>query len=252
MMSRKVDCPMSFIRFGISRKKEFLKDVKDSYDGLVLPANILLYQYKSTPSVIFMCKKPFFVDPMSYLFGEPYEKFKKRVEKGSSKFKPSFYSLMKGHGITPEDYLNVDHRGLLSKLNKSDDSITSFVDNCLSFQWNSVWDIIQKSTDLLTEEEILSLKEEEYRPFFLVPPYFLYDDEHGSITTTLNKKILNYCWQNKSKQYTIFPMVFIDKEHLISVSFIKDIIAVVKQYNFSGYILWIDDFDERNVLKPKY
>jgi len=249
-MLRKTNYPMTFIRYGIARKKEFLRDVKNSYDGLVLPANILLYQYRSTPSVVFMCKKPFFIDPMSYLFGQPYEKFKKRVKKGAPEFKPSFYRLMKGHGMNPEEYLNIGYTELLRKLNKSENDIRSFVDNCFNFQWNNVWDVVQQSTDLLTEEEMLSLKEEDYRPVFLVPPYFLYGYEPDSVTTALNEKILNYCWQEKSGQYRVYPMVFIDKQQLISPS-IHRIINIVRKYHFPGYVLWIEDFDERFVSKEQ-
>ena len=73
--------------------------MRKSYDGLVLPGNILLYQYKATPNVIYMTEKPFFVDPMSYLFGKRFEKLKREISPCNFKFKPSFEKLVFGHGV---------------------------------------------------------------------------------------------------------------------------------------------------------
>src|SRR5688500_18151543 len=100
-MLEQLHAPLIFLRFGLHRKKNFLRDIRRAYQGIVLPANILLYQYKSTPPVVFNCNKPFFVEPMSYLLGQPYKDFKQRLEKGP-RFKPSFQRLMEGHGLSPE------------------------------------------------------------------------------------------------------------------------------------------------------
>ncbi len=43
-MLKTKDEPLVFIRYGLSRKKGLLKDFNKLYDGLVIPANFLLYQ----------------------------------------------------------------------------------------------------------------------------------------------------------------------------------------------------------------
>ncbi len=240
--------PITFLRFGISRKKEFLKDARKSYDGLVLPANILLYQHKSTPSVIFMCDRPFFVDPMSYLFGQPFVSFKKKVEKQNPKFKPSFHKLMEGHGLVPEKFLQSDYPELLQFLLYSQENLYRFIDNTLNFQDNHVWRVIKEAQTLISEE----LDERNFRPSFLIPPYFLYTPEKGknySITTELNKKTLEYC-SKTVRNKDIYPMVFITKEQLES-PFLNDVINIVTKNKYPGYVVWIEDFDERFATKEQ-
>ena len=201
--------PSIFIRFGIQRKKTFLKDVRSSYDGLVLPANVLLYQYKSTPSVVFMCDRPFFVDPMSYLFGQPYEEFKQRAKQGTRKFKPSFERLMQGHGLNPEDFLPFDYTALLRFLSGSNKNLETFVNNTLDFERNRVWQTLRDAKDLMSDEQKLELNEFRFLPCFLIPPYFLYipPGHRGSPPTTeLNRRILEVCWRERDNWGDIFPM----------------------------------------------
>ena len=241
------DRPLTFLRFGIQRKKDFLRDVKKAFDGLVLPGNILLYQYRSTPLAVFMCERPFFVDPMSYLFGQPFEDFKQRVQKGP-RFKPSFHRLMEGHGFkNPDKFLPYDYTEILRFLNSSEHNLSIFVDKALSFQKNNVWERIQEAQELMTEDQKIGLEQGNYQPKFLIPPYFLYATRKGggrALTTDLNARILEYCWGEKAKWGDLFPMVFVRKESFGS-DLRSEIVSIVKNYRFPGYCIWVEDFDER-------
>jgi hypothetical protein len=239
--------PLTYIRFGIQRKKDFLKDVCNAYDGLVLPANILLYQYRSTPSVILMCGKPFAIDPMSYLFGEPYENFKQKAKNGPQ-FKPSFRKLMEGHGLGQTDFLNIDYRSLLKFLSDSPKNVSTFVDNAFDFQLNQVWNVLQEASDLVDDKQKAFLTEKNCRPVILIPPYFLYSQ--NAVTTELNKRILKYCWDEKRELGDIFPMIFLTKETL-SMPFVNEIIEIAKTHDFPGYSIWIESFDERTAKKEQ-
>lgn len=230
------DYPLNFIRFGLQRKKEFLRDVGHAYDGLVIPANILLYQYKSTPTLVLMCKpRYFFIDPMSYLFGQPYEEFKRKVEES---FKPSFEKLMAYHGLPIEQFVRYDYTKLLRFIDSSERNLKTFVKNALEFQKNTVVSNINKyARDLVNVE---NLDKNGFIPKFLIPPYFLY--EKNEITTLLNYKILEYAASLK-EDTPIFPMVFIKKEDLTS-GFWKEIQQKINTYKFAGYCLWVDNFRE--------
>lgn len=244
-MLDQISGPLTFLRFGIQRKKDFMRDVRRAYDGIVLTGNILLYQYRSTPMVIFGSKSPFFVDPMSYLFGQPYEDFKQRVEKGP-RFKPSFDRLMRGHGLNPEDFLPFDYKRLIRSLLNSD-NIATFTNNSLSFQWNNVWNTVRDSTEFLPEENQLTIQEQDYRPRFLIPPYFLYlppSGERSPLTNELNARILEHCWSVRAEWGDFFPTVLIRKESLDS-TFIDSVVAEVTRQAFPGYCIWVEDFDER-------
>ena len=247
------DRPLTFLRFGIQRKKDFLRDVKKAFDGLVLPGNILLYQYRSTPLAVFMCERPFFVDPMSYLFGQPFEDFKQRVQKGP-RFKPSFHRLMEGHGFrNPNNFLPYDYTEILRFLNSSERNLSVFADDALSFQKNNVWETIQEAQDLMTEDQKIGLEEANYQPKFLIPPYFLYvmgKEGRRALTTDLNARILDHCWSGKTKWGDLFPMVFLRKESLES-DLRNEVVSIVKNYKFPGYCIWVEDFDERQATRSQ-
>ena len=236
--------PINFLRFGLQRKKDFLKDVKRAYDGLVLPANILLYQYKATPSLIHMCKdKLFFIDPMSYLFGQPYEEFKRLID-GRKEFKPSFEKLMEAHGLSVEHFLEFNYNDLLKHLSIKS-NLKTFVDNCLDFQANTVSENLKKYTKDLIEEE--NFDGEEYKPAFLIPPYFLYEED--SITSKINLTILEYI-KEKKQTFEFYPMFFIRREDLGS-EFINDLLDKINSYEFPGYCLWVNNFRESSVVSSE-
>lgn len=241
MLKRTQYNPSTFLRYGLPRTKDLLKDINRLYDGLVIPANILLYQYKSTPAIIYHINKPYFIDPMSYLFAHPFNRFKKRIEKGET-FKPSFDKLLKGYGMDTTELLTLD-APLTDILSNSDELLKIFVDNCIYFQLNQVKTVISEASEFIEVENL-----EKLDPIFLVPPYFLY--KANDKVSELNLKILEYCKQ-KTEEWgnpSIFPMVFIDQETLTD-KYISDLSAQLNNLGFDGYCIWIQNFDERIVQK---
>ncbi len=244
-MLKTKDEPLVFIRYGLSRKKGLLKDFNKLYDGLVVPANLLLYQYRGTPAIVYGCNQPFFVDPMSYLFAHPFNDFKKRIEKGGYKFKPSFAKLVEGYGENPDYFLQQSYYSLVDYLFKSENKLFGFIEKCLEFQWTNINDTINKSKDFLPEG-----KEVKLRPDFIVPPYLPYRLDDG--TADLNIKILQYCWNERSKwsDTDIFPLLFIEKNNL-TTEFIGNLKDRFADFDFPGYCIWIENFDEKNVTEKE-
>ena len=239
-----VSAPRIYIRYGIARKKSLLKDVARAYDGLVLPGNVLLYQHRSTSSVPLMCEKPYFVDPMSYLFGQPYEDFKKRTKKGTN-FKPSFVKLFAAHGLDPE-HIEYSYTKLLNRLASNDSALSKFVNSALDFQQDTVLKNLSDDENLLSADLRQRLHDGSLKPEFLIPPYFLHSDSGGgdSITNTLNAKIVEFCSNHREDKKKIFPVVFIKKSHLRCNEF-SHITDMVIKHEFPGYCIWVDAFDER-------
>lgn len=239
--------PENYIRFGMQRKKELLKDVAKAYNGLVIPANILLYQYKATPMAIYMCNsKQFIVDPMSYLFGQPYEEFKRKVKEGVE-FKPSFEILMREHGLNVADFLPYTYEKLLAFIHGSEKNIRVFVDNCLDFQRNTALKNFQQFTiDMLPKEQ--KVDEKRFLPKFLIPPYFLYQKDH--VTTQINKKILEYVATVSDLEVPIYPMLFLRREDVNS-DFGKDIVAKTAKSSFPGFCLWINNMPESDISETE-
>ncbi len=229
--------PQTFLRFGLPRTKELLKDVSKVYNGIVVPANILLYQYKSTPAIVYSLNQPFFCDPMSYLFAQA-DRFKRKIEKGEQ-FKPSFEKLLIGYGIDPQ-FVLTQTRKLTDSLNTSQEDLESIIDNCFDFQINNVEKTLLEAEDLVDIADKSLLK-----PAFIIPPYFLY--KKNSAESELNFKILEYCSKNKQNwpDSDIFPLLFIDQEDL-NTDYLDTIMSKIDSYDFPGYCLWINNFEEKH------
>jgi hypothetical protein len=241
-MLKQSDLPILFLRYGLSRKKNFLRDFKVLYDGLTIPANILLYQYKGTPAIIYSTGQPFFVDPMSYLFGHRLDDFRKLLDKGTKKFKPSFAKLLQGYGEDPDYFLYSNYNSIIEYLLtiNNQNRLGPFVKNCLDFQWANVNTTINESKDLLPEGENIEL-----RPTILIPPYFAYRTYDQSFD--LNSKILKHCndYNALYNDTSIFPVIFIEKENL-NDKFLTILLNSLEVDNFTGFCVWIANFDERD------
>ena len=191
----------TYIRFGVQKNKPFLKTSARSYDGIVLPANILLYQYKATPGVIYLTRKPFFVDPMSYLFTEDIEKLKRKAADTSNwLFKPSFEKLCKGHGIEPANIQSWTQGDALRELLTNEHFMRSFVKSSLDFQAKNV---AQSKKYIKDIDENLLDDQLNLEPEFLVTPYIKIVGEE---TLKAMKKIINVSKELSSdKTYSDIP-----------------------------------------------
>lgn len=236
----------TFIRFGMQRKKKFMVDIARAYHGIVLPANILLYQYKSTPTVVHATQKRYFVDPMSYLLGQPYDHFKRKAKSGEDGYKPSFARLMEGHGLTPADYYAYDYQRLLSHIDKEPNRKT-FITNALRFQRDNVWDTISASKDLIVDDsERPQLDDALYRPQFVIPPYFLIHAGMDSGEAGVNREVWNSAQEFGDEYGDVFPLLFVTRRTLATGD-AAELAAELNRMSFPGYCLWVDDFEERKV-----
>jgi len=225
--------PQILLRYGLARKKDLLKDFGAYYDGLIIPANILLYQYRSTPGFIYSCQKPYVIDPMSYLFSIPFNTFKKRMERGYE-FKPSFSKLALGHGQDPEVLVKMKYSTFLHSLKNDRKKLDGFIKSCMDMQINRVQSVLEESSEFI-DDNTFNLK-----PEVIIPPYLSYSSEN---TNDINKIILEYVEHHYS-DYSVFPLILIDKNNL-RLDYIKFVASFFKGKKFKGYFIWLDDFDER-------
>ncbi|MFH1549937.1 MAG: hypothetical protein ABIH04_05200, partial [Planctomycetota bacterium] len=233
--------PRNFLRFGLQSKKPILSDLakRDAYDGLVIPANILLYQHKATPLAIYNSDgKPFFVDPMSYLFGQPYEYFKRRVKNKGTSFKPSFDKLMQAHGLNSQTHLHIDYTQLLDTLHNRKEKMQAFVANCLELQESTAKASFAENAKGFLNEKDISRIAPKMAPEFLIPPYFLNDKD----TINLNIEILNMALRTDYSE-KIRPLVYVKPEDL-TTDFGKALLREYASMPFRGYCLWVDNFSE--------
>lgn len=235
--------PHIYLRFGLHKKKDLMRDAGGTYDGIVLPANILLYQAKATPSVVFSVNKPFFVDPMTYLFGHPFEQFKRRSKKGNEEFKPSFRRLIEGYGLTPDTLLDIDSLSFAGDLDKSTQRLESFVEFCLDFQVKPVFQTAVEAEKYSDEPIADELKQ----PQIYIPPYLpaFSGEMNSNLLQRLNIKFLEQAARNLDSRL-LYPVAYMSRHDLKNGSAF-DYVRTLSSLQPGGICIWIDDFDERNI-----
>jgi hypothetical protein len=232
----------NYIRYGVSKKKRLLADASKAYDGIVFPGNIFLYQKVASPGVVIFLKKPFFIDPMSYLFGEDFEIFKKGIEgEFPKRFRPSFEKLLMGHSLDPKVLVNLNYNQIRKEFLNNDDFFHKFINSCIDFQKNRTSEAIKEASKL--NPDIIKDVQHLLFPESLIPPYFFMHQSNYTDSFSLNKKILEFCLRNFPEE-NFSPMVYINKIVLNESKKIDELISFYSAFRFKGFILWIDDFSE--------
>jgi len=72
--------PWSFYRLGPTKEKELFKRHRDTYSGVVIPAHIATYYHTFCSEFVGALGKPYFIDPMTYIFANDPAQLKRFVK----------------------------------------------------------------------------------------------------------------------------------------------------------------------------
>ena len=241
----------NYYRIGPMYEKKILIEFKDNFYGITLSAHLIAHFYDSLSKFVKQLGKPFFIDPMTYVFARDLNNIKKR-----DKVKISFQKFI---NFLPQQTQQILERRELLPIDfyeNKREMIDIFARNILEFQRNFI-KAINKKEDPTTKtirryREILQRREggdEEILPSFLTSAYFYFEsieDPWYNISLSLAKKI-----KQIEQDDPIYPIICFSKELLLNADEIKQIIDDYKE--FEGIIFWINDFNEQqeNVLYLK-
>lgn len=218
-----VGYPTNWIRFGPHKKREFLKDYASLYDGLAVPAHILAYQYKATPTLLWMCAdRPFFVDPMTHALAghEP-----------RSTLKPSVAKLAEVAYSIPAEMLSKG--ALLTWMHElSDTALSEFVMNVLRFEREFALDSFAKYGSRYVADDF---GKHIFIPKFLQAPYVCADSPE---TVGLGARILS-ATPEVYEGVPVYPTLHVSARVLAEYG---DQLAQTGHQR--GTVLWVDGFDE--------
>ena len=230
-----------FYRLGTAGEKKIFEDYPTKYYGIAVGANLAAFYPDWLPTFIRAVRKPFFVDPVTYVFARSLENIKKDNE-----VKKSFHKLAKAYGDKLTDLIEKEGRQLiprdfLSNRRWNTEFMEELVKNVIDFQMEIMQAPSQPS--LLEYAEILGEKipEEVKGPDFLVAPYFYSPSCHDpwyGISLEAAKRAISF-----KGSLPLFAVICTSRELLLNKADIKQ---VAKDYDeFAGYILWISGFDEK-------
>ena len=174
-----------FYRLGAVNEKSLFEEMKEHYFGIAIGAHFASFYSNWLPTFLSKVKKPFFIDPMIYIFARNLDNIKKEND-----FKKSYEKLMDICGgniknilqtrqLIPEDFLDANST-LIQDLTK----------NIISFQ-KDIFKTTPSQQSILEYTEILGKKTETLAPLFLTTPYFYFtsmDDPWYEISLKIAKQ----------------------------------------------------------------
>ncbi len=229
-----------FIRFGVHKDREVLKQLRDSFAGVVIPAHILAHSSDATRAAVDYIDRQYFIDPMTYIFtSENIASYITQNKKDDGiKFKMSIEKLTADYGLfelfqernyeplTPQDFTEEFIESLCT-------ASKNFQCTKLNGQAESAY---KKYADILAKVDPESFKLIDHQPIFIVPPYFYsgeIDDEWHKINLALAQKTRSLC----DDKQQVAPVILTVAKNLT--------IDLLNSYaDFDRLIIWITDLDE--------
>lgn len=237
-----------FYRYDFAVTQVFI-DLGSKYYGISVSAHILAYTPTSVVQILNETRKPFFVDPMTFVFARDLENISK-----NGKIKRSYFKLIEEYG-DPFSQCATDEHSVGNQLIPS-----QFKDANGELDISAINRICKRILNCQSEKCVVTTDFDKYKrilkkgsvpisvsPIFLVAPYFFADQYGGE-------------WYNISLQFAkearslkgdaqLYPVICISNDILLNEA---QILKVVNDYEgFDGYLIWIDDLDEDNVSPPE-
>lgn len=232
-----------YIRFGLHRDRNMLRFLKDDYAGIVLPAHILAYSSKATIAALRYIDKPYFIDPMTYIYAKGFlEGYQVRKEEDQKDhLKPSIIKLTEDLALG-DTFPEIDTKPL-EVSDFTDELITKIAKGNLDLQLNRINKGMASSTpkldELLAQIGLPSSPEASTypSPIFLTAPYFLIPKEDTAKWTNVNVKLAKETKRLAPDGAEIRPIILTHVEQLNK--------ALLDRYDgFDKFIVWVEDLDE--------
>lgn len=239
--------PDFYIRFGVHKEREVLNEMREYISGLCIPCHILSYSQDPTIAAIKYVDKPYFIDPMTYIYAfDDFSKYlaKKENKEGEKeiKFKPSIQKLTIDLKLV--DFFEDSGYQKLAPQNFDDVMVRALAESSMRLQLNKAND--GKETAFKRYSELLDLAEgkevesevsNDISPDFLVSPYFYFKGANDPWLKT-NIDLFNASKMANETDKEVVPFLMTDTDALNE--------SLIDSFDANKFILWLTDFN------PKY
>lgn len=216
------------------------RSLSAKYYGISISAHLMSYTPTSVVQIVTATKKPFFVDPMTFVFARD---IKNICRNGS--IRRSYKKLIDEYGspfnsCTPEGRLSPT---CFKRIDRTinDTLIADVCRRVLDFQKSR----FRVTTPFSKYAKLLGQTDTPFSPYpaFLVAPYFFAESCESDWYSISLKFAIQARTMKGSDQ--LYPVICISKEILYDN---EKVIQIVRDYSgFDGYLLWVDDLDEEHV-----
>lgn len=195
--------------------------------------------------------KPFFVDPMAYMFALPPEQ---AIGKETGKVRPSLLSLARKYGPTFERAIG-KRAVVADEILHGSGPLEEFTYNALEYQRTkfhsddlllfsgyydySKYDALEGASGSAGNET------RSMSPDFLLPPFFLIQsaaDPWYQVTL----RCARIATEHTKEGERLFPVLFLKKELLLDTNFIRSIAQDFSNSGVDGMMIWINGMSEES------
>jgi len=224
-------------------EKDIIAQNSNSF-GLTIPANLLMYYGKSLAKFIIKNPRPFFIDPVTYIFVYPRNMLKRdnselQVDRGGNyKLKKSYDKLVRAYDKGLIDLFKSDNP-LPTSYFDDPDNVEKFVRNNIAYQKNLLTNSLDKISryEAMVGEEIP--EKSNLKPEFLTAPYFYFGDSSDP-WYDVNIK-LSQLTKEFSSNDNVYSIICTHKQSLSS-TLADEIVSDFDEVD--GYLLFASNFEE--------
>lgn len=247
--------PWSFYRLGPTKEKELFKRRRDTYAGVVFPAHIASYYHKFSSEFVGSLGKPYFIDPMTYIFANDPAHLKRFVKDKDTGRTKRDHAGRKKKGDVKRSYSKLiyeEYQGVIQTvvdagrpLAPNDLSagtlLADFVKSVVTFQTTKLAEIPEKYRKYAKYAERAGkpINADGNPPMCVVAPYFPTTTLHSRGWHATNLRLI----AETKKQVSGLPVfaVVLAEPQVLSCG-IKQIATDYTNAGADGFLLWPDGF----------
>ena len=243
-----------WVRYGIAGDQKYLLgDFAETYDQLVVNANILADRSSSMSQFLaHTAKKPFVVDPQTHAFQHELDFLLSTSKKSAGELKRSWRALVDHYQEPLVSILGGDTPRTLVPDDFSDaQRLAGFVERVLRFQKDIVQRELTEGPDAHYLRYLAKVKKQDptqVPPAMLVAPYFFIDGPLQNQWLEVTRCCLAAARRCVDANYPDLPLaaqVVVSKEFITDVNARTELATALRRERPDVFLLWIDDFSEQ-------
>jgi hypothetical protein len=233
----KIDHWMTFGTF--AEQKFFIYPTSDTYKGVIFNGNMAAYAPGGLAA--FLAEKTkslnYIIDPLTHAFQHDPSAVLTKGPDGELKVKSSIRTLADSFG---NPIMKIVGKRPLVPKDLDLPIFEEFVENTINFQRNQILNSIEDSG----VAKYLDPKENEFKPYALIAPYFYLTETTVNVWLPKLAQSLEIALSKKEAGEKIFGAVVVSQGVILNTSLLQEILKTLISLDVDGFLIWIDNLNE--------
>ena len=243
------------VRYGTPADQKYLvNEFRDTYDQLIVNANILAHMPSAITTFISVHakSKPFLIDPQTHAFQHDLSFLESQTEEAEGRLKKSIAKLVDAYGDPVASRVR-NRQSVLPGDFKTRAERYRFCERVLRFQFDSIQD---HSIDSTASKYFAYLEKKgrrspsAARPRAVVAPYFYLAATTYKEWLTTNVECARDSMEiAKGLKSPLAVQIVLSKDVLAEPSVVDQVVAAYTALSPDVFLLWVDDLEEQSAAK---